>query len=353
MQEAVQQLFLVGANHRSAMLRAQGCAALDADARQLLHASLMEAGVGQAVTVTTCNRAELYFAPSEGCDPGAAAAIFARALGLAPAALREHGYAMQGADAVRHLMEVCAGLDSQMLGETEILGQVKQAYARAVEDGSCGPMLHRLFQKSFQASKLARQLSGICIGQTSLGAVAAELARRVHGDLARSAVLVVGAGQVGTDVARALTLRGAQDVSLCSRRIEKGRAVAHSIGAKALDYEDWKAMLPHCDVAVFCTSSPCAILGSKEVSALMDRRRARPLFILDLAMPLNVESAVAELPDVYLYTFADMAAMANENYEGRLGQVEKCREIIAQRAASLWEELVERESAARCPQAGE
>jgi glutamyl-tRNA reductase len=336
------QLMLVGTSHRTAPKALCECLHLDLSRRAKLDGALAKIeGLG-AVVLCTCNRVELYCA-AEGDEPlSRAREAFGEITGLAEAGFDRNGYERSGADAARHLMEVCAGLDSQMIGETEIMGQVKQAYAEASERGNVGPVLHRLFQKSFQAAKKAREDSGICVGQVSLGAVAVELARRIHGDLAASRILVVGSGQVGTDVARAMQLRGARDIVVTSRTPEHAAALAHEIGAKSATFETWRDNLREFDVVLLCTASPSTVLGCDDVRRAMKGRGTRPLFLLDLAMPPDAEPAIADLADVFLYTFADLAAAANENRRGRMGEVEHCRQDIVARADRLWADIVSR-----------
>lgn len=341
------QLLLIGASHKSAPLGLRECMSLDPARRSFLEAGLMRiTGMSGSVVINTCNRVEVYLA-AETFEPICAARdLFSKVTGLEVAGAARYGYEMRGCDAVRHLMEVCAGLDSQMIGETEIMGQVKQAYQAATERGGVGPVLHRLFQKSFQAAKWAREHSGIGSGQVSLGAVAVELSRRIHGDLSASRVMIVGSGQVGADVARALQLRGARDIVVTSRTSGHADLLANEITARTAPFENWQYTLASCDIAILCTASPTTVLSRDVVHAIMGKRRARPLFILDLAMPLDAEPSIGDLPDVFLYTFADLAATANENMKGRMSEVEACRKDLAERAERLWADIETRVASA-------
>jgi glutamyl-tRNA reductase len=343
---AALQLELVGASHRSAPLGLRECMSLDTSRKTALEEELsgMEGLTGHVV-LNTCNRVELYMTAQNRAPLDTAKEIFGRITGLKSAGISRYGYQKSGSDAVLHLMEVCAGLDSQMIGETEIMGQAKEAYRAASDKGGVGATLHRLFQKSFQAAKWAREHSGIGLGQVSLGAVAVELSRRIHGDLSASRVMIVGSGQVGADVARALQLRGARDIVVTSRTTGHADALAVEIRARTAPFGTWKDDLAACDIAILCTSSPKAVLTGEEVRRLMAKRRTRPLFILDLAMPLNAESSIGDLPDVFLYTFADLAAAANENMKGRMHEVEACRRDLSERAGRLWADIEKRGAA--------
>jgi glutamyl-tRNA reductase len=341
--EAV-RLAAVGASHSAspqALLRAMS---LDAVGREALAARIAALpGITGAVLLATCNRVELYVAATGEAALALAVEVFSGAMGLSADA-RDAGFVCNGQDAVQHLMEVSAGIDSEMVGETEILGQVKAAYEAASAADRAGPVLHRLFQKSFQAAKLAREKSGICHGQVSLGAVAAELARRIHGDLSRCRVLVVGSGQVGTDVARSLVLRGVRELVVSSRTRAHSEALATETGARSVPFAEWPEVLPEAGVAIFCTASPGVVLTRGALRAAMKKRRGEPLFILDLAMPPDVEAGPGELDGVFLYTFADLAAAANENRAGRMSEVDACRRMLAERARGLWEDIERRKA---------
>jgi glutamyl-tRNA reductase len=299
-------------------------------------------GLSGYVVLNTCNRVELYAASLQEDALAKAREAFGRVTGLTVAGASQYGYEKSGHEAVLHLMEVCAGLDSQMIGETEILGQVKQAYQAATIRGGVGPVLHRLFQKSFQAAKWAREHSGVGCGQVSLGAVAVELARRIHGELTSSRVVIVGSGQVGADVAWALQLRGARDIVVTSRTSGHADSLANEITARTAPFDRWQEELASCDIAILCTSSPTSLLSRDTVRSLMARRKTRPLFLLDLAMPLDAEPSIGDLPDVFLYTFSDLAAAANENMKGRMHEVDACRADLSQRADKLWADIERR-----------
>ncbi|HNX04771.1 MAG TPA: glutamyl-tRNA reductase [Opitutales bacterium] len=336
------KLVAAGASHRSSPQALLSSMNLDAAGRTALAARIAATpGITGAVLLSTCNRLELYAA---GDDPAAlqtALREFSGATGISGDS-GGSGFVFNDAQAVQHLMEVSAGIDSEMVGETEILGQVKQAYEAASAADRAGTVLHRLFQKSFQAAKMAREKSGIGHGQVSLGAVAAELARRIHGDLSQCRVLVVGSGQVGTDVARSLVLRGVRELVVSSRTLAHSEALATETGARSIPFAEWPDILPESGVAIFCTASPSVILTREALRSAMKKRRDEPLFILDLAMPPDVEAGPGELDGVFLYTFADLAAAANENRAGRMAEVDACRRMLAERAQSLWNDLERR-----------
>jgi glutamyl-tRNA reductase len=329
-----------GASHRDGAAAFQKAAHLTPAEKKTLAANLAALpGVTGLVMLSTCNRLEVYLAGEEGALERALA-IFSAGTGLCVDA--SSGGVFRGPDAVRHLMEVAAGLQSEMIGETEILGQVKDAYEAATAEKRADATIHRAFQKSFQAAKKARETSGVGHGQVSLGAVAAEMARRIHGDLSRCRVLLVGSGQVGTDVARALAARGVGGLVLSSRTQAHGEALAAETRAECISFEAWPQVLAGADVAIFCTAAPGVVLSLATLKAAMKARRGKALFLLDLAVPRDVETGAGELEGVFLYDFTDLAAAANENRRGRMAEIETCRSLLAERANKLWEEIERR-----------
>jgi glutamyl-tRNA reductase len=334
------QLSLLGANHRTAPLELREKLTLDEARRDDLFQRLANVrGLAEVAILSTCNRVEMYGVARDSNAWHEAEKHYCEVTGVEPVELPRFGLTHNGLDAARHLMEVSAGLDSQLVGETEILGQVKQAYKLAIQHGTAGPVLHRLFQKSFQAAKWVRTHTGIGIGQVSLGNIAADLARRIFGDLNQSSVMVVGSGKVGADVAKALRNRGAKALYVTSRTEERAARLAEAIEGQMLPFSEWTQQLHQCDVTILCTAAPSMILTKKQIAEAIARRPGRPLFFIDLAMPRDVESSAAKLPNVFLYTFDDLAGIANENMKGRAAEIDACRSALKERAARLWEEL--------------
>ena len=333
-------LHLVGASHRTAPMEIRECLTLDDARRDELYARLQaQRDLPELVVLSTCNRVELYSVARSAEAREAVRHHYCAVTGLQPETLPRYGMDRDGRDAARHLMEVCAGLDSQMIGEPEILGQAKQAYAHATARGLAGPVMHRLFQKSFQAAKWVRTNSGIGVGQVSLGNIAADLARRIYGNLAQSRVLVLGSGKVGADVARCLNKRGVHEIVVTSRSAGRSEKLAADVGARAIPFTDWGSLVQESDIIVCCTAAPHLILTKAEVAAAIHHRPARPLFLIDLAVPRDVDPAAARIPNVFLYTFDNLAALANENLKGRMSEVEAARQILHERADRVWDEL--------------
>ncbi|MDR1816595.1 MAG: glutamyl-tRNA reductase [Puniceicoccales bacterium] len=311
-------------------------------------------GVAESVLLSTCNRVEIYISPATGSTGSgggggttggalrdALLELIATHQRLDPHVVAAHCRWHAGPPALEHLFLVAAGLDSQMVGESEILGQTKDAYAEAFARGDTGPVLNRAFQKSFHAAAWVRTHTPIGQGQVSIGSVAVELATRVVGDLAPRRVLVLGTGEVGRKTARAFVSRGARSLTIASRTIENARALAGLAGAGATAAPLAEALrsLGEHDVVIGSSSAPSPLLPPDAVREAAARRAGAPLFLFDLGMPRNFPPDAGALPGVYLYNLDDLSRIANENLRLRLAGVEQARAALAERAGKLWERL--------------
>ncbi len=333
-------LFVLGATHHRAPLEVRERLALDAAATEALRRELAGiAGLREFTLVSTCNRVEFY---GVAAGPETAADIQARFCArqkFSPAEFESFRLSLTGPDAVRHLLEVTAGLDSQMLGETEILGQVKEAYAAAQAGGHTGAVLNRVFQKSFQAAKHVRTNSAITEGQVSVANVAVDLALNIFGQLDQTRLCLVGAGEIGEKTAKAFHSRGTGSITVANRGFERALELATELGASAMPYEQREARLAEFDIVVCATSAPDIILSRAAAAAAMHKRPARPLFFIDLALPRDVDPAVAGLANVYLYNLDDLAKIAEDNRVARAAEIAKCKEMIDARADALWRQV--------------
>jgi len=291
-----------------------------------------DAALSEYLLLATCNRLEVYGVCATADAAAQTTARVAEILGRHPEAVAGHCQVHTEADAAAHLFAVASGLESQLLGETEILGQVKEAYDLAGRDNTLGSRLHRLLQKTFQAAKLIRSETGIARGQISIGNVAVDLATRIFGDLTQASLLVVGSGEVGELTAKAFRSRGAARLLVSSRNLETANRLAEAVGASAVAFADWPKHLPEVDVVVTATAAPTAILARATVAAALRSRSGRPLFLIDLAVPRDIDPEVANLGDVYLYTLADLAQIARDNLAARQVELGRARELIAARA---------------------
>lgn len=294
-------------------------------------------GVEECVILNTCNRVELYTAGAVRQDMLTQA--FCSFHEVEPAYFSQYGVWREDASALEHLFEVAAGLDSQIPGETEIIGQVKAAYQNAVDSGTLGPALNRAFQKSFQNAKWIRTNTGIGKGQISPGNIAAELAMRIFGELERTRILMIGTGEIGQQTLKSLRSRGAKTFTVTSRTLGKARLLAADYGGVALDFEKIGEVLHYFDIVLCATSSPHAIMTTKMVRSTMASRRDEPLFFIDQAVPRDIEDGVRKLTNVYLYNLDDLAEIANENLASRRAELDACLQTSREKAAYVWATL--------------
>lgn len=333
-------LFVFGATHRTTPIEVREKLSLPKPTVEQLHAAIARIeGLREYAVLNTCNRIEFYGVAD---TPAAAARMqeaFCQHQQFAAEEFAKYRTTHVGPAAVQHLLEVTAGIDSQLVGETEILGQVKDAYAAAQARKSTGPVLNRVFQKSFQAAKHVRSSTAITEGQISIANVAVELAGNIFGKLDATRVLLLGAGDIGEKTAKAFRSRGAAALTVSSRSLDRAMALATELGAQALPFEHRAEHLAQFDVVVCSTSAPDAVILTGDVQNAMRRRASRPLFLIDLALPRDVEAGVARLENVYLYNLDDLAKIAEENRAAREAEIAKCRQIITERAAALWQHV--------------
>ena len=254
--------------------------------------------------------------------------------------VRPHVYVHEDAAAARHLFQVASGLDSMVLGETEITGQIKNAYDTAQNSRLTGPVLNRVFQKAFQAVKEIRSHTGIGRGATSVGSVAVELAEKIfRHDLSKQTVIIIGAGQMGEACVRHLAKKGAQSILVSNRSFDRAEALATEFGGKAVRFEELLPAMAQADIVVASTGCPKTLLHRAEVEELMRARRNRPLFLIDISVPRNIAADVQALENVYLYNIDDLEAIVQANVRSREQELAVCHEIIGRRVTQLMTKL--------------
>ena len=333
-------LFVIGATHHRAPLEVREKLSLSAESAAALQAELAGiAGLREFAVLSTCNRVEFYGVAADREAAARVTAAFCTRQQFDAAEFEKIRLSLRGPEAVQHLVEVAAGLDSQMLGETEIFGQIKAAYAHAQARGSTGPVLNRVFQKGFQAAKHVRPNTAITEGQVSVANVAVELALSIFGGLKETRILLLGAGEIGEKTAKAFQSRGAATLTVASRRLERAIELATALGASAMPFEQREARLGEFDVVVCATSAPGTVVSLSAADAAVRKRPARPLFFIDLALPRDVDAAVAKLQNVFLYNLDDLAKIAEENRAAREAEISKCRAIASEKAAALWRQV--------------
>ena len=312
---------LVGISHHQAPVELRERAALDPERAGEL-ARTLAGERGEAVCLSTCNRTELYLADESGDDAEhkAEAALLALEEELGPSL-----YRLRDEAAALHLFRVAAGLDSMVPGEGEILGQVRAAH----DVGATGPVLDRLFRDALHAGKKARTETAIGESPASVSSAAAALAEQVFGDLDRRRVLVIGAGEAGELAIKSLRARGAVIAFVANRTRERAEALTGRYGGEALSLDEVPANLEHVDVVLSSTASPDWALMRTDVERTLPARRGRPLFLIDLAVPRDLDPAIHELDGCYLYDIDDLEAVVAETLAGRRREAERAEAIVA------------------------
>lgn len=333
-------LFVIGATHHTAPLAVRERLSLSAEAAAALSSEIRQlADVRECTLLHTCNRIEFYGVAANGSAAAHVQAAFCARQNFDPADFEKIRLELHGPAAVQHLLEVAAGIDSQMLGENEIFGQVKDAYATAQARGHTGPVLNRVFQKAFQAAKHVRTHTAITGGHVSIANVAVDLAHSIFGALDQTRILLLGAGEIGEKTAKAFQSRGAGSLTVASRHFDRAMELATALQASALPFDQRETRLAEFDVVVCATSAPTAIIPHAAVAAAMQKRPAQPIFFIDLALPRDVDASVAEIENVFLYNLDDLAKIAEENRAAREAEIAKCRAILAEKADALWKHI--------------
>jgi glutamyl-tRNA reductase len=329
------RLLLTGISHRTAPIELRE--RVDFQARGLsaaLQALRARGSVREAVVLSTCNRAEIYAA----CDDVEAARVdladFVSAFhGVDRATLSPHVYEAVDTDVARHLFRVAAGLDSLVVGEPQILGQVKEAHTAAAAVRSAGAALNRLFHASFGVGKRVRAETGLGSGAVSVSYAAVALARKIFGDLKGRNVLVIGAGEMGKLTALHMKSQGVDRVTITSRSMAHAARTAEAIGgALAAPWDELHAVLGASDIVIAATGAAAPIVTKAQLEVVMRPRRGRQLFVIDIAVPRDVEAAAGEIEDVFLYNIDDLQAAVRENIARRSSEIAQAERIVAEEA---------------------
>jgi glutamyl-tRNA reductase len=290
----------------------------------------------EAVILSTCNRVEIYAATS--LDPAKAFDSLRQFLVNCHdyrEPLTNEIYSLAEPQSLHHLFKVACGLDSMILGETEILGQLKKAYDLALQKGHTGAKLNKAFQRAFNVAKHIRTETNIQRGSISVGSVAVELAEKIFSSLQNRDVLVIGAGDTSEKTARALLSRGARSVIVSNRSHEKAVALAAELGGCAVGFDEWEKEFGKIDIVISSTSAPHYILNRAKLEPLMRLRRNRPLLLIDIAVPRDIEPEINFLENVFLYNIDDLQAIADDYLKQRKEEVARCEQIIRERAQGL------------------
>jgi glutamyl-tRNA reductase len=337
------EIHLVGLSHKSAPVAVRERVALSGDAlKEALVGLQVATGVGEAVVVSTCNRVEVYVYGEPGAAADAARRFFTDRTPEAHGHLYERG----GGDAVRHLFRVASSLDSMVVGEPQILGQVKEAYGLASAAQSAGAYFSRLCNRAFATAKRVRNETEIAKGAGSVSQVAVELVEKIFGDLRGRAVLLVGAGKMGALSAKALRDLGADRILVTNRSPERARALAQEIQGQPEPWEGLTSLLALADVVIVSTGAPTYVITPSLMAPVMKARRQRSACFIDLAVPRNVDPAIAGLSNVYAYDIDDLQKVVTQTHQARAGEAVRAEAIVE---AEVMAFQAERESRAALP----
>lgn len=328
-----------GMSHQTAPLDVRERLAIGAEAMPGVLQRAKET-FGAATIINTCNRLELYLPGIH--EPEAALGFLAVELDADHDLMQRHFHVAYGADAVRHLYAVAAGIDSMVLGETEVLGQVRSAFSSTVQAGADNAMLSRLFHTAIRTGRRARNETGIGDRSVSVSSIAAQQARDLFPDLARASVLVVGAGEAGRLAAEAVVAYGAQRVTVANRTIDRARAVADGLGGTAIPFGRAVEALRTTDIVISASGAPDALFEDAAVSEAVSHRDGQPLLIIDIGVPRDFHASVREVPGVLYHDLDDLQEIAARNTEARASEVAAVQAIVDEetaRFAEWWSQL--------------
>jgi glutamyl-tRNA reductase len=323
------RLFLIGWNFRVSSGAVRDRVAFNPEeVREALRRIVGLGLAAETVIVSTCHRSEIYGLSERDHSDEEVRRFLAEWRGLASADIAGSGFVREGPEAVRHLFRVAAGLDSMALGESEVLGQVRQALHLARESGTTRAVLHRLFESAVAAGKRVRTETQIGTNPLSVTSIGLELAAKVFGDLSAKTVLVLGAGDTGRLFALQASEAGARDLLIASRTLEKAKALAEQIGGAVVPWEALSRELCRADVVVGTTASPSPVVRRRDVEEAMRERRGRPMFFLDLAVPADIDPEIAGIYNTFVYGINDLEQVAEENRRRRAREVPRAEAIL-------------------------
>jgi glutamyl-tRNA reductase len=322
------QLYVIGVNHTTAPIQIREHVAFDSEHLGSALHELTLNGASEAAILSTCNRTELYCSTD---DPQKALDWLSQYHHLEKDAIAPYIYTLPNDEAVKHAFRVASGLDSMVLGEPQILGQFKQSVKIAQDAGTLGTLLHKLFQRTFEVAKEVRTNTDIGANSISMAAAAVKLAQRIFGDISEQKVLFIGAGEMIELCADHFAAQKPKSMTIANRTIERGSNLAQKINGHAILLNDLPAHFADFDIVVTSTASQLPIIGLGMVETAIKTRRHRPIFMVDLAVPRDIEPEVAELDDVFLYTVDDLSQVVSDGIENRQLAAVEAETIVANR----------------------
>jgi glutamyl-tRNA reductase len=328
-------IYLIGLNHRSAAVDVRERYSLAERCGPECWPIPWGEGIGESFILSTCNRVEVLVAGQSEKSVQYAREHWAAACGRQAAALAGSVYRHQDEDAVRHVFTVASSLDSMVLGEPQILGQLKEAYRQAAEGKKTGPILNRLLHKAFSTAKRVRTETAVASSAVSISYAAVELAKRIFGDMSGYTAMLVGAGEMAELAAMHLLQAGVQRILVANRTYERGADLARQFKGEAIAFDSLFDRLAEADIVITSTGAPEAIIHAEDIREVLKRRRHRPMFFIDIAVPRDVAPDVNSLDSVYLYDIDDLKEVVEENLANRRDEAAKARHIVTEEAGAF------------------
>jgi len=341
------EIVIVGLNHRSAPIEVRESVAFENSyVRAALGRLHRHPSVHEGVILSTCNRVEVVAAgsDSESAFSNITKFLFEQKAHRNSAPLDDHLYTYRGADAVRHLFRVAASLDSMVVGEPQILGQLKQYYETAQQAGTVGAVLHRLFHRSFSVAKRVRTETGIGSGAVSVSSVAVDLAKRIFDRFDDKTVMLIGAGKIGDLMARHLVSQGVRSLMVTNRTFERAVLLAEKIQGSPIRFEDFPHYLTIADIVIGCTGATEVLVEAATVEKVLRERKQKAMFFIDIGDRRNFDPRINDLDNVYLYNIDDLKSVAEDNLQSRSNEAQKAEEIVGIEAETFvrWMESLEK-----------
>jgi glutamyl-tRNA reductase len=324
------ELLALGVSHKTAPVEVrERLALLDGSSEAFLRELLGDAEIHEAVAISTCNRTELYLVVGDAVEAESTAlGMLSRRAGIRPTELADSIYSLRNCDAARHLYRVTAGLESMIVGEHEVQGQVKRAYEQARQAEFTGAMTNRMFRAALATGKRVREETGISAGRTSLSSAAVDFARESVGELAGKRVVILGTGETSELTAAALAAQGAEGVFVANRRHDRALELARRYGGRTVGFDELPGELESADIVLASTSSPHPLITQDELELVMLARSDRPLLLIDLAVPRDIDSACADIPGVTLRDVDDLHGVLARTQSVRAAEARSAEAIV-------------------------
>jgi glutamyl-tRNA reductase len=335
------KLLITGVSHKTAPVEIRECLAFrEADLPAALADLRSREGVAEAVILSTCNRVEITLTTEDSADPQAIVQSFlADHKAVTPASIGPHLYRHEGRDAIHHLFRVAASLDSMVIGEPQILGQLKTAYAAAKDCGALCGWLEGLMSRAFSVAKRVRSETGIGQMAVSVSYAAVELARKIFGSLSNRTVMIAGAGKMSELAARHLRRSGASHVFVTNRTYDRAVEMAKTFQGTPVEYSRFVGMLPEVDILITSSGAPHYILHKEEMQRVISARRNKPMFLIDIAVPRNIEPSVNDLDNVFLYDIDDLQEVVNANLRERMKEADEAESLVKEEVERMMARL--------------